>query len=85
MPLDFDEFGWYRGIVCAEATDIQKSRFPGVTHEVKYFNRDTNNVLPARDGVYGQRGAKYTLKLDRDNWGRENQWVVLKPGEPAGG
>ena len=31
------------------------------------------------------RGGKYPLKLELDNWGRGKQWVVVRPGEPAGG
>ena len=62
LPLNFDEYGWYRGTVSAKATATQKVRYPGVNYEVQYFNKDTSNVLPARDGVRGRRGAKYPLK-----------------------
>jgi len=51
----------------------------------RYFNKDTGNVLPACDGVYGRRSAKYVVKLDMENWGRDKQWVVIEPGESAGG
>ena len=25
------------------------------------------------------------MKLELENWGRDKQWVVVRPGEPAGG
>ena len=84
-PLDMYHFGWYRGTVWAPATNTQKTRHPGVNYEIEYFNKDTGNVLPACDGVYGRRSAKYAVKLDMENWGPDKQWVVIEPGESTGG
>jgi len=56
-----------------------------VNYEIEYFNKDTGNVLPACDGVYGRRSAKYAVKLDMENRGPDKQWVVIEPGESTGG